>query len=186
MSVTRVLLRKFNERRASRGYAHFTAANTVPAFWSPYEPVQPAPEAGVVVQLEPAEAPLIYVVDDLPCLTELYTLVLQSSGYEVRAFNDRRVALHALRASDKKPDLLITDYQGFWLPVERFMRECLRAHSALRILMASGLGQENVFFCDTPPTAFIQKPFTPQALQERVSAVLEGREGPVVECGENS
>ena len=175
MSVSRVLPGKFKiTRRLSRGLTHFIAANTVPAFWSPHVgPAEVAPDAAVTVKSEPAEAPLIYVVDDMPCLTELYTLVLQASGYAVKAFNDRGAALRSLQGGGKKPELLITDYHGFSLPVEKFMRECLRAHPTLRILMASGFGEENVFFADTMPTAFIQKPFTPQALKERVGAMLE-------------
>lgn len=158
-------------RRFLRGYTDVVAANTVPAFWSPH--AAPVRGAVGVVQSPPAEASVIYVVDDMPCLTELYTLVLQASGYIVKAFNERGAALRSLTAAEKKPDLLITDYQGFSLPVQKFMRECLQAHSPLRILMASGFGEENVFFDDTVPTAFIQKPFTPQALQERVRTLLE-------------
>jgi len=172
MSLTRVRSRKAGQRRLSRGYAHFIASNTVPAFWSPHVEASPA-EAEAAGEVQPAEAPLIYVVDDMPYLTELYALVLGASGYIVKAFNDRGAALSALRGGGKKPDLLITDYQGFSLPIEKFMRECLEAHPALRILMASGFGEENVFFSETAPTAFIQKPFTPQALQERVRGILE-------------
>ena len=176
MSVMRVFSRKCDQRRLARGYTHFIAANTVPAFWSPQvKEAQTVPEAAGASQTQALEAPLIYVVDDLPCLTELYTLVLEASGCVVKAFNDRGAALRALKGAGKMPDLLVTDYQGFSLPIEKFMRECLQAHPALRILMASGFGEENVHFSDTTPTAFIQKPFTPQALRERVQTMLERR-----------
>src|SRR5580765_3446636 len=56
------------------------------------------------------EAPLIYAVDDVPDLTELYTTFLEATGHIVRAFNDRSEALAALKADRTKPDLLITDY----------------------------------------------------------------------------
>jgi CheY-like chemotaxis protein len=35
---------------------------------------------------------LIYAVDDVPELTELYTTLLEAAGYIVRAFNDRAEA----------------------------------------------------------------------------------------------
>ena len=38
-------------------------------------------------------SPLIYAVDDLPGITELYRAVLSARGYSVRTFNDRAVAL---------------------------------------------------------------------------------------------
>ena len=54
---------------------------------------------------------LIYVVDDVPDLTENTTL-LEATGYIVRAFNDRAEALAAW-ADRTKPDLLITTPRPF-------------------------------------------------------------------------
>src|SRR5262245_53742808 len=80
----------------------------------------------------------IFVVDDTACLTDLYTIVLESAGYMVRTFNDRAEALYVLRSEREKPDLLITDYLGGTIDVDLFLRQCLKAHPGLRILMASG------------------------------------------------
>src|SRR5690349_10458154 len=72
---------------------------------------------------QPASSPslsqgsVIYVVDDMPDLTELYTAVLEGTGYTVRAFNDRNEALEALKTDERKPDLLITDQLCGSMPV---------------------------------------------------------------------
>ncbi len=119
-----------------------------------------------------ASVPLIYVVDDEEGLTELYTIFLEPSGYRVSTFNDRADALAALKADHAKPDLLITDYHGLSMSVDRFMNLCLAVHPALRILMASGLNQTAARISQLKPDLFIQKPFTPEELRQAVKAVL--------------
>src|SRR5262245_42696313 len=52
----------------------------------------------------PANAAPIYVVDNEPQLTELYSIVLESAGYVAKAFNDRIEALSALKTDVPKPD----------------------------------------------------------------------------------
>jgi DNA-binding NtrC family response regulator len=123
----------------------------------------PAPRS-----VEPAS---IYVVDDEECLTELYTVVLKSAGYTVRAFNHREEALAALKADGKKPDLLIMDYRGDSMTADRFIH-CLAAYPTVRILMASGYYERDVFLSEARPHRFIQKPFTCEEFQEEVRAAL--------------
>ena len=118
------------------------------------------------------EAASIYVVDDAPCLTELYTTVLERAGFVVKAFNERAEALAALRAERDKPDLLITDYRGRSMPVDLFMRYCIAVHPALRILMASGFSEGDIQFSHVRPDRFLRKPFTPDELCREIRGVL--------------
>jgi DNA-binding response OmpR family regulator len=100
---------------------------------------------------------LIYAVDDVIWLTELYTLVLEAA---------------ALEASRTKPDLLITDDLGHAMPVEEFMQHCRVVHPTLRILMASGYSSTRVRFSRARPDRFLPKPFTLEELQREVTAAL--------------
>ena len=118
------------------------------------------------------EAPLIYAVDDAPELTELYTILLEGTGYVVRAFNDRAKALTALKAEGTKPDLLITDCVGPSMSFDRFLECCLVVYPSLRILMVSGYSQTDVRFPRTESDRFIQKPFTIEEFLRRVRATL--------------
>jgi len=122
--------------------------------------------------LRTPKTPSIYAVDDVPELTELYTTFLEATGYIVKAFNDRSEALAALKATQTKPDLLITDYLGLSMAVDGFMIRCLVVHPALRILMATGFGRTVVRACQIRPDRFIQKPFTLEELQQEVQAAL--------------
>jgi CheY-like chemotaxis protein len=115
--------------------------------------------------------PVIYVVDDLPRLTELYATLLSETAYEVKTFNDRRTALAVLR-QDRAPVLLITDYLGSTMPICRFIQESRDVHPRLRILMASGLDPARMQFSSGRPDGFLQKPFTAHEFQQAITAVL--------------
>jgi DNA-binding NtrC family response regulator len=117
-------------------------------------------------------APSIYVVDDAPFLTDLYTSLLEASGYCVRAFNDRFEALVALKAEWNKPALLISDYRALSMPVDQFLQQCLLVHPALRILMVSGFPRTHIHFSQARPDRFIEKPFTLEEFHREVKALL--------------
>ena len=114
----------------------------------------------------------IYAVDDAPLLTELYTTFLEGAGYVVKTFNHRVKALAALKTDRSKPSLLITNYLGGFMPVNYFIQACRSVQPNLRILMASGYEQSEMQFARTRPDWFIQKPFTPEELQDGVKAAL--------------
>ena len=116
----------------------------------------------------------VYAVDDKPLLTEIYTGFLEAAGYLVKTFNDRIKALAALKSEKKRPDLLITDYLGLFMPVDHFMHACRLIHPNLRILMASGFDRRDMRLLRACPDGFIEKPFTPEELLQRVRAALVG------------
>jgi CheY-like chemotaxis protein len=122
--------------------------------------------------LRPAGS-LIYAVDDLPFLTELYTRLLTTAGHVVRTFNERGKALAALEKDRTRPALLITDYLGLSMPVNQFMEACRSVHPRLRILMASGFNPSEMQFSRVKPDRFIQKPFTAEEFQQVVKAALD-------------
>ena len=121
---------------------------------------------------EKEESCLIYVVDDEPGLTDLYTIILEERDYVVRAFDSRIEALAQLKGDRRKPDLLIMDYFGHAMSVDGFMQRCLRAHPNLRILVASGFSPTDAKFLYIRPDRFIQKPFTAEEFLQEVAATL--------------
>jgi len=120
----------------------------------------------------PSEPGAIYVVDDDESLRLLYGLFLRANDYVVRTFRDRAAALSALESDAKGPDLLIMDYLGHAMPVDRFLHRTLAAHPTLRILMVSGLSPDHLRFSKLRPDRFLQKPFTPEELLMEVRAAL--------------
>jgi len=146
----------------------FAPTNSSVAFWSPGA-------TGDSSFGTPAKmAPVIYAVDDMPCLTELYALVLNKSGYVVRSFHDRRATLGSLEAAQTKPALLITDLHNPTMRIEPFLQECIALHPALRILMATGFGYHRAWCFSVKPHRFLPKPFTPEELRQAVEEALAG------------
>jgi FixJ family two-component response regulator len=120
----------------------------------------------------PQKGALVYAVDDLPPVLDLYVLLLESIGCTVAAFHDRAVALASLAAEQREPDLLITDYCGGRIPVGEFMRLSTALHPRLQILMASGLWDAGLRTGGVRPDMFIQKPFTNEEFTRAVEAAL--------------
>jgi len=125
--------------------------------------------------LRTPESAFIYVVDNEMRLTELYDLFLKGAGYRVRTFNDRAEALATLAGEPQKPDLLIMDYLGDSMPVNRFIHRCLDIHQSLPVLIASGLSESAVRLACVRPIRFLQKPFTGSEFLREVGSVLLGR-----------
>ena len=151
----------------------YAATNTSRAFWSQGSKGTGIPQdADSNSGSQTPESPLIYAVDDLPCLTELYAAVLEAVGHSVRIFTNRNAAVAALKT--EKPALLITDFRNPSMPTDRFLQECVATHPDLRILMATGFGHQHAWFSSVTPDRFIQKPFTPEDLLREVSAALTG------------
>jgi CheY-like chemotaxis protein len=145
------------------------APGTRPEFSESIQPQQ-NPSSALAAQEE--ESCLIYVVDDEPGLTGLYTILLEQRGYVVRAFESRIEALAQLKGDRRKPDLLIMDYFGHSMSVDGFIQRCLLAHPALRILVASGFSPIDARFAQVRPDRFIQKPFTADEFLLEVEAAL--------------
>jgi CheY-like chemotaxis protein len=149
----------------------FPATNSSAAFWSTDSNGARLRGEGHDSSQSP-EAPLIYVVDDLPCLAELYVVLLEADGFRVRAFGNRKAACAALNAGEEKPSLLITDYRNTSMSTDQFLGDCHALHSSLRILMATGFDRCHARTVAVTPHRFLQKPFTPDELRAAVRAIL--------------
>lgn len=136
------------------------------------EEIRPRQEIAPALDPNAVAAPLIFAVDDELHLTELYTVLLEPAGCEVRVFNDRVNALRALRREKRRPDLLITDYIGNSMLAEHFISGCLKVCPGLRVLMASGLNQCDLRFAFVRPVQFLQKPFTAEEFLCKVKVAL--------------
>ena len=122
-----------------------------------------------------AEArPLIYAVDDMPCLTELYGLVLSKLGYAVKGFHDRQVAVTSLRAAKIKPALLITDLHNPTMRIGPFLDQCIEVCPGLRILLVSGFGYHQGWCFSVKADPFLAEPLTPVGLRHAGGASLPG------------
>ncbi len=112
--------------------------------------------------------PRILVVDDSPAIRGLIVLILENAGYRVRAVADADAATaasHDLSASDLVIcDVNLTGQNGIGL--------CERLRTAtpgLNIIYMSG---QNMHPPLTPGSAFLLKPFKPEALVAKVREMV--------------
>jgi response regulator RpfG family c-di-GMP phosphodiesterase len=167
----------FAAQTSARSFLRFTRIRThpVPLSWPRLSEHVLVQQTNSATPRSPmTEPPSIYAVDEEPRLTELYTTLLEATGYLVKPFNHRPKALAALQADRQRPALLITNYLGRSMPVNQFIQACRFAHPRLRILMASGLDQSEMRFSRCKPDRFIQKPFTPEEFRQVVKGALAG------------
>jgi CheY-like chemotaxis protein len=133
---------------------------------------QPAPTAKPV-SVEPGLTTIL-VVDDETAIRELVLKILRRHGYQALEAANGEEALALCREHSGVIDLLITDVMmprmGGPELVDRLRKQGMNP----KVLYVSGFtGDSNLSARNVPPgTAFVEKPFTLQALLEKVWEVL--------------
>jgi len=109
----------------------------------------------------------IFVVDDEPMLLDLAAAILQPLGFDVRTFQDPRLALKEFPSA--KPALIVTDYAMGEMNGMDLIRECKRLDPRQKMLLLSGTVDEEVFAnTSVKPDRFMVKPYP---IREFVEAV---------------
>ncbi len=121
--------------------------------------------------------PYILSVDDETDVTELIAFNLRQHGYEVGTADCGRAALEAIEA--RKPDLLLLDLMlpdidGF--AVCEILRRSIET-AALPVIIISAWGERDSRHLGLELGAidFLNKPFSPRALVDRVNHLLANR-----------
>ncbi len=142
---------------------------------------QPAPGPASPHEWRAARGARLLVVEDDAAIARLVRTVLGSRGYDVSVAGSAREALQkAGEDSDGfrmlLTDLVLPDVNGIELA-----RQLKAKTPGLRILYMSGYGEHPGLASEAPPrdAHFVQKPFTPSALAEKVRVILESEAAPV-------
>ena len=119
----------------------------------------------------------ILLVEDEASVREITALLLVSLGYQVKEASSGQEALHLAQGNREKIDLLMTDLLMPGMSGNE-LAEALRASDAgLKVLFLSGhsgdtLARHGVVYTEV---AFLQKPFTLDALSRKLREVLDQR-----------
>jgi CheY-like chemotaxis protein len=117
----------------------------------------------------------ILAVDDDPALLELVGEVLTPLGYNVLFAGTGEEALQITEAGSGKIDLLLTDVVLPGIKGQELAEKIVNNNPGVSVLfmsgymcpsMAQGENQKNI-------EAFVQKPFTPNALVRKMRKLLE-------------
>jgi signal transduction histidine kinase/CheY-like chemotaxis protein len=165
--------------KQSKGYVTVQSApgqGTTFHIFLPRAAGTPTPEPDTGPQQLAGEETIL-VVEDEPEVLALVTSVLRQFGYRVLAAASPQESLSLLRDYRDPIHLVITDIVMPGMTGRQLASEMERIRPGVRILFMSGytrseLGQEGVL---DEGLHFLQKPFTPEALAQRVRAVLSAR-----------
>jgi two-component system cell cycle sensor histidine kinase/response regulator CckA len=116
----------------------------------------------------------ILLVEDEAPVREITTLLLVSLGYQVKEASSGEEALRLAQGNRKKIDLLMTDVVMPGMSGSE-LAEVLRAREeGLKVLFLTGHSRDTVVRHGVMHTevAFLQKPFTLEALSKKLSEVL--------------
>jgi PAS domain S-box-containing protein len=157
--------------------------SSAPDAGSTFRVLLPLSEGAVTAPAEPAEetaapgAETILLVEDEEMIRRLVRDVLTRSGYTVYDAPAGAPALELLRGHDGEIDLLLTDVVMPGMSGPALARIATDERPSLRVLFTSGYTNEPEQIAGALDSAFLGKPFSPQALVAKVREVLEPRSG---------
>jgi len=145
-----------------------------------YLPV--AAEALVAGAIGSPEAPpqgseTVLLVEDDPGVREFASTILSLYGYRVLAAGDAADALRLAEASERPIDLLLTDVVMPGASGPELVAMLEARSPGVKVVFMSGYTDDAVIRHGllTADVAFIQKPYSAQALAEKVRTTLDGR-----------
>ncbi len=118
----------------------------------------------------------VLLVEDEPSLRRLGERVLRESGYKVLAASDGQEALKFMEERGEPVDLLITDLVMPGMSGRELGKELARRKLTRRTLYMSGYTDDAISTHGVlePGVAFIYKPFSVEALSDKIREVLDG------------
>jgi PAS domain S-box-containing protein len=116
-------------------------------------------------------AETILLVEDQEGIRNLLSVILRANGYTVVSAQNGQEALAVLEGRTGRIDLLITDVVMPKMGGRELASALIRIHPETKVLFMSG-HVENIHELISPGHAFIDKPFTPEALLRKVGEIL--------------
>jgi CheY-like chemotaxis protein len=125
----------------------------------------------------PMGSETVLVVEDEPALRELVCECLRAFGYSVLEAARVEEAIEVAAASANAVDLLVTDVVLPTLSGPELAQRLATAQPGLKVLFTSGYTDDAIVLHEVLATAsaFLQKPFTIDALARKVRAVLDSQ-----------
>ncbi len=133
-----------------------------------------APTDGPTPVAIPAEGEVV-LVEDEESVRRMAARILERGGFSIRPFATPTSALAAIRDPTIAIDLLLTDVKMPGMSGEELALEARRLRPHLPVVFMSGYPEESDLEhrLREPLSAFIPKPFTPDALLEQIRLLLE-------------
>jgi DNA-binding NtrC family response regulator len=117
----------------------------------------------------------ILVVEDEPAVRSALGRILVAGGYKVLSAENGTEALKLFGAGKDPVDLLITDLVMPGIGGRDLARQCSAIRDSLKVIYISGYTRDSLLSPQTfeEGTEFIEKPFTSDAILDRIARVLQ-------------
>jgi PAS domain S-box-containing protein len=121
----------------------------------------------------------VLLVEDEESVRQLVRETLEAKGYKVLEADQGDAALRIASTHQGAIDMLITDVVMPGMSGRELARQLSTSHPQTKVLYLSGYTEDAIVHQGVldPGTAFLQKPFTLQALSRKVREVLSGGQG---------
>jgi signal transduction histidine kinase/ligand-binding sensor domain-containing protein/CheY-like chemotaxis protein len=164
--------------KQSGGFVHVESELGIGSTFSVYLPrVCVAEETRTTAELEavPPGSATVLLVEDEDAVRRLASRVLTRSGYRVLAAASGDEAAGIAARHEGPIDLLMTDVVMPGMSGRELAEELLARYPGMRLLYASGYTEDAIVRhgVSSLETAFLEKPFTPNALLRKVREVLD-------------
>jgi PAS domain S-box-containing protein len=169
--------------RQNQGEIHVSSEPGQGTTFDLYFPAVPAAEARSespsVQPRKTAASQTILVVEDEPAVRELVKQTLQQLGYKVLEATDGYEAMRISERYANEIHLLLTDVIMPLMNGRELAIKLETIRPTTKVLYMSGYTDDVLAFhgLSRPEIQFIQKPFTPSELAEKVETVLSANEG---------
>jgi len=116
----------------------------------------------------------ILVIDDEPSLLMAMEMSLRREGYEVIAATNAQQAIQTASSLAGRLALIIVNHSLSSVPGRNIVEAIRRLQPGLKVLRISGHSEENLRATGQlrPESFFLQKPFTPQVLRNKVRDII--------------
>ncbi len=137
--------------------------------------VLPAPEEPPSAR-EWRSGGLVLVVDDEENVRSVAKATLEHAGFEILTANDGVEALEVFKEHEEDIVLVLLDMTMPHMAGDETFRELRRLRSEVCVILSSGFNEQDATneFSGKGLAGFIQKPYHPSALLDKVRAALEG------------
>jgi len=133
----------------------------------------PAPSAGGMDKA-PRGSEVILLVEDEEMVRGLARMILETSGYVVLEASNGREGLTMCETNEGPIDLLLSDVVMPELSGRELAEQAVKLRPGMKVLFMSGYTQDVILKEGVQKgTAFLQKPFTPVELAQKVRETLD-------------
>ena len=114
------------------------------------------------------------LVDDEESVRQTVRRMLENLGYEVLTAADGQDAVEQVRQAGPRLTAVLLDHTMPRMDGAEAFHEMRRLQPNLRVLLMSGFAEQQALarFAGLGLTGFLQKPFKPDALRDKLAAVL--------------